>query len=80
MSAETITLYRPTGPSELALVKANDYKAWPPRLTEQPIFYPVTNEACAKVIAMNWNTKHSGIGYVTCFEVKKVFMDKYEAQ
>lgn len=80
MSEDTITLYRPTSPKELALVEASGYKAWPPRLPEQPIFYPVTNEAYAKEIAIQWNIKQSGIGYVTCFEVKKTFMDKYDEQ
>ena len=80
MSEETITLYRPTGPKELELVKANGYKSWPPRLPEQPIFYPVTNEEYAKEIATKWNIKQSGVGYVTRFEVKKSFMDKYEVQ
>ena len=78
MSEETITLYRPTGPKEMELVEASGYKSWPPRLPEQPIFYPVTNEAYAKEIAVQWNIKESGMGYVTCFEVKKSFMDKYE--
>jgi len=80
MSKETITLYRPTGPKELALVEASGYKAWPPRLPEQPIFYPVTNEAYAKEIAIQWNIKQSGIGYVTRFEVNSSFMDKYDEQ
>jgi hypothetical protein len=40
----TITLWRPTGPEELVLVEASDWRAWPPRLPEQPIFYPVLNE------------------------------------
>jgi hypothetical protein len=41
---ETMTLWRPTGPEELALVEASGWRAWPPRLPEQPIFYPVLNE------------------------------------
>jgi len=28
----------------LALVEASGWLAWPPRLPEQPIFYPVLNE------------------------------------
>jgi hypothetical protein len=32
-------------------------RAFPPRLPEQPIFYPVTNEEYAKQIAKDWNTK-----------------------
>ena len=35
-----VRLYRPTGPTELALVEASGWLAWPPRLPEQPIFYP----------------------------------------
>ncbi|ALF51983.1 crystallin [Nostoc piscinale CENA21] len=75
---ETVTLYRPTGPKELELVKQSSYKKWPARLPEQPIFYPVTNEQYAKEIATKWNIRDSGVGYVTRFEVKKEFMDKYE--
>ena len=60
------------------LVKQSGYKKWPPRLPEQPIFYPVTNEEYAKKIAIKWNIKDSKVGYVTKFEVKKDFMDKYE--
>jgi hypothetical protein len=75
---ETITLYRPAGPKELELVKESGYTRWPPRLPGQPIFYPVTNEDYAKEITIKWNVKDSGVGYVTRFEVKKEFMDRYE--
>ncbi|MBR8836412.1 MAG: hypothetical protein DSM106950_20920 [Stigonema ocellatum SAG 48.90 = DSM 106950] len=75
---ETVTLYRPTGPKEMELVKQSGYTKWPPRLPEQPIFYPVTNEQYAKEIATKWNVRDSGVGYVTRFDVKKAFMDKYE--
>lgn len=77
---ETVTLYRPTGPTELALVKESGYRKWPPRLPDQPIFYPVTNEQYAKEIAEGWNIRTSGIGYVTRFEVQKSFMDRYAVQ
>jgi len=40
----TVTLWRPTGPEELALVEASGWRAWPPRLPDQPIFYPVCND------------------------------------
>ena len=74
---DTVTLYRPTGPEELELVKESGYKEWPPRLPDQPIFYPVTNEEYAKDIAVEWNIKDSKVGFVTKFEVKKIFMDKF---
>ncbi len=76
----TITLWRPTGPEELALVKASSWTAWPPRLPGQPIFYPVLNEEYAIKIARDWNVKASGVGYVTRFRVKKSFMDRYQVQ
>ncbi len=76
----TITLFRPTGPEEHALLVANGFTAWPPRLPEQPIFYPVTNEAYAVEIATKWNVRDSGVGYVTRFEVDAEFMARYEIQ
>lgn len=77
---ELVTLYRPTGPKELALVEQSGFTRWPPRLPEQPIFYPVTNEAYAKQIAVEWNIKASGVGYVTRWQVQKSFMDSYQVQ
>jgi len=77
---KTITMYRPTGPHELELVKGSGYTAWPPRLPGQPIFYPVTNEQYAKEIATQWNIKDSGIGYVTKFDVNKDFVDNYRVE
>jgi hypothetical protein len=76
----TVPLYRPTGPKELALVEASGWKRWPPRLPEQPIFYPVCNEEYAIEIAEKWNVRDSGVGYVTRFEVDAVFLSKYERQ
>ncbi|MFE1273413.1 hypothetical protein [Streptomyces sp. NPDC058757] len=73
----TTTLWRPTGPEELALVRALDWRAWPPRLPEQPIFYPVLDEDYAIRIARDWNVKHSGSGYVTRFEVDSAFLARY---
>lgn len=80
MNTDTVTLYRPTGPKELELVKQSGYRRWPPRLPEQPIFYPVTNEQYAIDIASRWNVKDSGGGYVTRFEVDAEFMSRYEIQ
>ena len=77
---DTIILYRPTGPNELALVEQSGFRRWPPRLPDQPIFYPVTNEAYAVEIASRWNTKAGGVGYVTRFAVRRTFMERYAIQ
>lgn len=73
----TTTLWRPTGAKELDLVRRLDWRAWPPRLPEQPIFYPVLNEDYAIRIARDWNVKHDGAGYVTRFEVDTAFLSRY---
>ena len=80
MEQETITMYRPTGPKELELLKLSGFHRWPPRLPEQPIFYPVTNERYAIEIASRWNVKDDGVGYVTRFAVRSSFMSRYEVQ
>ncbi len=81
-SAETIILFRPVGTKELALIEASEFKTFPPRLPEQPIFYPVLNEEYATQIAREWNAKHNEDkrGYVTKFAVRKSFLDNYEIQ
>lgn len=75
--SKTVTMYRPTGPKEMELLKESGYRRWPPRLPEQPIFYPVTNEQYAKEIAIKWNIRDSGVGFVTRFRVKKDFVDQF---
>jgi hypothetical protein len=80
---ETVTLFRPTGPKELALVKASGWKSWPPRLPEQPIFYPVLNEEYARKIATDWNATSPDTGYrgyVTRLRVRADFLDDYKIQ
>jgi hypothetical protein len=76
--ADAVTLWRPTGPEELALVAASGWRQWPPRLPGQPIFYPVLNEDYATKIARDWNVKQSGSGYVTRFRVRRSFLDRYQ--
>ncbi|MGJ7903845.1 ADP-ribosylation/crystallin J1 [Lysobacter sp. 1R34A] len=77
---DTVTLNRPVGPEELALLRRSGFKRWPPRLPEQPIFYPVSNERYAAEIAERWNVKDSGYGAVTRFEVRAEFMARYPLQ
>ena len=67
---DTVTLYRPTGPAELELVRASGSKRWPPRLPEQ---YAIQ-------IARDWNVKASGSGFVTRFLVRSDFMSRYSVE
>ena len=77
---DVVTLWRPTGPKELDLVRDSGWSRWPPRLPDQPIFYPVLNEDYATRIASDWNVKASGVGYVTKFDVRKSYLDQYDVQ
>lgn len=76
----TRTLWRPVGPEELALIRLSGMKAFPPRLPEQPIFYPVTTEDYAVKIARDWNVKASGGGFVTRFEVLTSYLGGFSVQ
>lgn len=77
---ETVTLFRPTGEQELALIRESSWRAFPPRLSDQPFFYPVLNEAYATQIARDWNTKDGGRGYVLRFQVEAEFLARYSVQ
>jgi hypothetical protein len=77
---DTVTLFRPVGPAELALIQAAGFRAFPPRLSDQPIFYPVTNHEYARQIARDWNVKASGAGYVTRFEVNAAYLSRFAVQ
>lgn len=79
MDPAVTVLYRPTGVTELGLVYDAGMAAFPRRLPEQPIFYPVTNFSYAATIAREWNTKHdAGIGYVTRFAVESAYASRFE--
>jgi hypothetical protein len=74
---KTLTLYRPVGPEELNLIEQSGWTKFPPRLPEQPIFYPVMNEVYAVQIARDWNVRDSGAGFVTRFAVDAAFAQRY---
>ena len=80
MTPQTTTLWRPVGPQELALIEATGMTAFPPRLPEQPIFYPVTTRDYAIKIARDWNVPDSGAGYVTQFDVRTDFLARYRVE
>lgn len=77
---ETVTLWRPVGPEELALIRDLRMRGFPPRLPDQPIFYPVLSEDYAIKIARDWNVPRSGSGFVTRFKVRKDYLSGYAVQ
>lgn len=76
----TKVLYRPVGPAELELIKQSGWKRFPPRLPEQPIFYPVMNEEYANQINEQWNVPAYGAGFVTKFYMNTTYLEKFEEQ
>lgn len=72
-------LFRPVGLNELRLIFETEMTAFPPRLPEQPIFYPVLNAPYAIKIARDWNTQNEmRAGYVTEFEVEDSYVSRFE--
>lgn len=68
---------------ELDLIREAGMRAFPPRLPDQPIFYPVTNQHYAEQIARDWNTKdeRSGYtGYVLSFGVDADYLKQFPAK
>lgn len=76
-------LYRPVGLKELELIAQANFKAFPPRLPIQPIFYPVLNFEYAAQIAREWNTRDPVsrfVGFVTKFEIDDEYAARFEVQ
>src|SRR4026208_930314 len=72
-------LYCPVGLQELALIYDSEMKAFPARLPQQPIFYPVLDLAYARQTASDWNAKNGQLaGYVTQFKVEDEYIDQFE--
>jgi hypothetical protein len=82
-SEATTILYRPVGEKEMNLIAASGFRAFPPRLEGQPIFYPVLTVDYATRIARDWNTRDEAsgfVGYVLCFSVRSEFLAAYEVK
>ena len=72
-------LYRPVGLQELELIYDSGMKAFPARLPQQPIFYPVLDLEYARQIASDWNAKSGQFaGYVTQFKVEDDYIHRFE--
>jgi hypothetical protein len=77
------TLYRPVGQLELNLIIESNYKSFPPRLSWQPIFYPVLDFDYACQIANDWNTNddaNGNVGYVTQFEIPITYFESFKVE
>jgi len=78
---QSTVLFRPVGQHEYDLIEAAGFLRFPPRLPEQPFFYPVTNEEYASHIARDWNTKDEAsgyVGYVLRFSVRSEFLRRFQ--
>lgn len=73
-------LWRPVGAKELALIEASGWKAFPPRLPDQPIFYPILSFEYAEQIARDWNARGDEEGYVVAFSVDDAMALRYPVQ
>jgi hypothetical protein len=73
------TLWRPVGLLEMALVFDSGMRAFPPRRSEQPFFYPVLHRAYAEQIARQWNAREAPFaGYVIRFEIPEQYASGFD--
>jgi hypothetical protein len=80
---KNVTLYRPTGANELALIVDSGMKRLPPRLFWQPIFYPVLNLEYASEITERWNMvdlESDVVGFVTEFDISEDYFKKFQSK
>jgi hypothetical protein len=79
MSATRI-LFRPVGLKEAELILTADSHRFPPRLPEQPIFYPVLNLEYASQITREWNAPKEPhfAGFVTRFTMNSNYAARFE--
>jgi hypothetical protein len=74
-----VILWRPVGMRELELIFESGMRTFPPRLPDQPIFYPVLTERYATQIARDWNARTEPFaGYVTRFAVPDSYATKFQ--
>jgi hypothetical protein len=83
IDVEPKVLFRPVGQKEFELIAASGFRAFPPRLDWQPIFYPVLNEEYATFIAREWNMKDAAsgfVGYALRFSVRSDYLARFQVQ
>ncbi len=75
-------LFRPVGLHELRLIAESGYQKFPPRLPDQPIFYPVLNFEYARQIAEGWNTIYNNppCGFITKFTVNDEYIKQFKVE
>jgi len=74
-------LWRPVGLAEMGLVFDSGMRRFPPRLPEQPIFYPVLAESYAAEIASGWNVRDAPhAGYVLRFDLDDRYAAAFDVQ
>lgn len=77
LEMNTQTLFRPVGEVELSRIRELNNLRFPPRLPEQPYFYPICTLSYAEQIARDWNTRAGGVGFVTQFDVEAALLERY---
>ncbi|WIG61542.1 MAG: hypothetical protein OJF49_004290 [Ktedonobacterales bacterium] len=76
------TLYRPVGLGEVVAILEAGAARFPPRLPEQPIFYPMLTREYAEQITQGWNAPSAIAGYagfVTQFQVDAKYAARFKA-
>ncbi|BCJ46443.1 hypothetical protein GCM10010168_60820 [Actinoplanes ianthinogenes] len=73
-----VTVWRSVGQGELDAVASSGWRAWPPRLPDQPIFSVVSDRRHAVRICRERIVPAEGVGYVARFDLPRRFLDRFE--
>jgi hypothetical protein len=78
--SETVTLFRPGGEKEIALIRASGWKEFPERLPDEQLFCPLLTVEPATRIARETSTQDGGTVYVLRFNVDFEYLKRFPIQ
>lgn len=75
----TVTLYCPINVEELIAIVVSQWRAFPPREAERPIFHPVTTEDYGRYLGQTWAGRHGDDDcYLVRFTVRAEAVRSFE--
>ncbi len=80
MMIETLTLYKPLTPIQLAAVIESGWRSFSLDHPSQKNFYLKVNKNYADLVAKMWSAPKYSAGYVAELEIEQHFIEQYELQ
>ena len=78
--SESVTLYSPVSPSQLAKIINADWQQFFLHSDGQRFFFPKLHASFAEMLARQWEAKVHSAGYVVCFDIQRPFIDRFSLE